>query len=126
MMSTLKMLGALAIVCMAAFGLMLAFGVVTVETVTANAVQVLVQGFRFLFSGPEMLVRAIGRSEQEMAQAAAQLVETEGALRALEQFLADPLRTIGALPPAVRGQVLELAQATAGGLRISIPRRLLA
>lgn len=40
-MSTLKMLGALAIVCMAAFGLMLAFGVVTVETVTANAVQVL-------------------------------------------------------------------------------------
>ena len=41
MMSTLKMLAALAVVCMAGLGLLLAFGVVTVETVMANATQVL-------------------------------------------------------------------------------------
>ncbi len=41
MMSTLKMFAALAVLCMAAFGLLLAFGVLTVETVTENGIQVL-------------------------------------------------------------------------------------
>ena len=77
-------------------------------------------------NAPELLVRALGRAELDIAQAAALIVEGEAALQALGLFLSDPLRALGALPPTVRGQVLELAQATAGGLRTEIPRRRLA
>ncbi len=40
-MSTLKMFAALTVLCMAALGLLLAFGALTVEAVTANGIQIL-------------------------------------------------------------------------------------
>jgi hypothetical protein len=41
MMSTVKILAALTLVCVAVFGLLFAFGVVTIESVTANSIQIL-------------------------------------------------------------------------------------
>lgn len=60
MVSTFKLLAALAVVCIAILGLLLAFGGITIETVTGNSIQIL-GGVAVLFFAAFALKAIAGR-----------------------------------------------------------------